>query len=97
MFNTGGGLIMMVICADTPHCPPVGVNVYSVLPTFAVLIEEGFQVPSIPSFDFVGRAGAISFWQYESAIVGKVGVMVVAMVIFIEAGIAQLPADDGVN
>ena len=62
-----------------------------------MLIEEGFQVPSIPSFDVVGSAGATSFSQYESAIVGKVGVMVVAIVMFIEVGIAQLPEDDGVN
>jgi hypothetical protein len=75
----------------------LGVNVYTVLPTVAVFTEEGFQVPSIPSFDVAGSAGAISFWQYESATVGKVGVMLVAMVIFMEAGIAQLPADDGVN
>jgi hypothetical protein len=75
----------------------VGVNVYTVLPTVAVLTEEGFQVPLIPSFDVVGSAGAISFLQYESATVGKVGVMLVAMVIFIEVGIAQLPVDDGVN
>ena len=75
----------------------MGVNVYTVLPTVAVLTKEGFQVPSIPSFDFVGNAGAISFRQYESATVGKVGVMLVAMVIFVEVGIAQLPEEDGVN
>jgi hypothetical protein len=62
-----------------------------------MLIEEGFQVPSIPSSDVVGSAGVISFRQYESAIVGKVGVMLVAIVMFIEVGIAQLPVDDGVN
>ena len=72
-------------------------NVYTVLPTFAVLIEEGFQVPSIPSFDVVGSAGVISFRQYESATVGKVGVMLVAIVMFMEVGIAQLPVEDGVN
>ena len=97
MFNTGGGLIMIVICADTPHCPPVGVNVYSVLPAFAVLIEDGFQVPLIPSFDVDGSAGAKSFRQYEFAIIGKVGDMVLTIVMFIEAGVAQFPEDDGVN
>jgi len=75
----------------------VGVNVYTVLPAFAVLIEEGFQVPSIPSFDVVGSAGAMSFRQYESATVGKVGDMVLTIVMLIEAGVAQLPVDDGVN
>jgi hypothetical protein len=75
----------------------VGVNVYSLLPALVVLIEDGFQVPSIPSFDVVGSAGAKSFRQYESAMVGKVGDMVVTIVIFIEAGVAQLPEDEGVN
>jgi hypothetical protein len=60
-----------------------------------VFIEEGLQVPFIPSFDVVGNAGAMSFRQNESATVGKVGVMVVAIVIFIEVGVEH--ADDGVN
>jgi hypothetical protein len=60
-------------------------------------MEEGFQVPLTPSFDVVGRAGAISFRQYKSATPGKVGRMVLTIVMFIEAGVAQLPADDGVN
>jgi len=97
MVNTGGGFTTMVICAGTPHWAPVGVNVYTVLPTFAVLIVEGFQVPLTPSFDVVGNAGVMSFRQYESAIVGKVGEMVLTMVMVIEAGVAQLPEDDGVN
>jgi hypothetical protein len=62
-----------------------------------VLIEEGFQVPFTPSFDVAGSAGAMSFRQYESAMIGKVGEMVLTIVMFIEAGVAQLPADDGVN
>jgi hypothetical protein len=62
-----------------------------------VLIEEGFQVPLTPSFDVAGSAGAKSFRQYESAMVGKVGEMVLTIVMIIEDGIAQLPADDGVN
>jgi hypothetical protein len=62
-----------------------------------VLIEDGFQVPLIPSFDVAGSAGAMSFRQYESAMVGKVGCMVVTIAIFIEAGVAQFPEDDGVN
>jgi hypothetical protein len=60
-------------------------------------MEEGVQVPFIPSFDLVGSAGAMSFRQYECAMVGKVGVMVVAIVMLIVVGIAQLPAVDGVN
>ena len=62
-----------------------------------MLIEKGDQVPLIPSFDLSGSTGGKSFRQYESATVGKVGVMVVAMVMFIVVGMAQLPADEGVN
>lgn len=54
-------------------------------------------MPFTPSFEVVGSAGARSFRQYESAMVGKVGVIVLTVVIFIEAGVAQLPEDDGVN
>ena len=57
----------------------------------------GLHVPAIPSFDVDGSGGAGVFWQYESAIVGKVGEMLLAIVMFKENGVAQLPADDGVN
>ena len=57
----------------------------------------GLHVPVIPSFDVVGSAGAVEFRQYELATVGKVGEMLPTMVMFIETGVAQLPADDGVN
>ncbi len=56
----------------------------------------GLHVPVIPSFDVGGSAGAVVFWQYELAIVGKVGEMLTTIVMFKEAGVAQLPAD-GVN
>jgi len=56
----------------------------------------GLHVPAIPSFDVTGSAGAVVFWQYELAIVGKVGEMLLTVVMFIEAGFAQLPAA-GVN
>jgi hypothetical protein len=59
------------------------------------LIEEGLQVPSIPSFDVVGNAGAMSFRQNESAIVGKVGEILPTIVMFKEVGVEH--ADDGVN
>jgi hypothetical protein len=51
----------------------------------------------IPSTDVGGSAGAVAFWQNESVIVGKVGETLVAIVMFKETGIAQVPADDGVN
>ena len=57
----------------------------------------GLQVPAIPSFDVGGSAGAMAFWQYEFAIVGKVGEILATIVTFKEDGVAQLPADDGVN
>jgi hypothetical protein len=57
----------------------------------------GLQVPTIPSFDVGGSAGAVVFWQYEVAIVGKVGEILTTTVMFKEDGVAQLPADDGVN
>ena len=87
----------MAICADVPQVPATGVNVYTVRPGFVVLIEEGLQVPLIPSFDFGGSVGAVAFWQYESGTVVKVGKMLLTIVTFNEAGVAQLPADDGVN
>jgi hypothetical protein len=62
-----------------------------------VLIEEGLQVPLIPSIDVSGNAGAVSFWQNELGNVGKVGVMLLAMVMFREAGIPQPAEEDGVN
>jgi hypothetical protein len=57
----------------------------------------GLHVPVIPSLDVCGSAGAMAFWQYEFAIVVKVGEMLPAIVIFIEVGIAQVPVVDGVN
>jgi hypothetical protein len=40
----------------------------------------GLHVPAIPSFDVSGSAGTVAFWQYEFAMVGKVGVMLLTMV-----------------
>ena len=57
----------------------------------------GLHVPTIPSADVEGNAGAVVFWQYEVAIVGKVGRILPTMVTFKEAGVVQLPADEGVN
>ena len=57
----------------------------------------GLHVPAIPSFEVGGSAGAVAFWQYTFAIVGKVGVMLLAMVMLKVTGIEQPPVDDGVN
>jgi hypothetical protein len=56
----------------------------------------GLHVPVIPSIDVEGSAGTVVLWQYEFAMFGKVGEIVPAMVMFKNAGFAQLPAD-GVN
>jgi hypothetical protein len=56
----------------------------------------GLQIPVIPSFDVDGSAGAVVFWQYEFAIVGKVGEILLTIVMFKETGIEQVPAV-GVN
>jgi len=56
----------------------------------------GFQVPVIPSFDVEGSAGTVVLWQYEFAMVGKVGETIPTIVIFKVAGVEQLPAV-GVN
>jgi hypothetical protein len=53
----------------------------------------GLHVPVIPSFDVGGSAGAVVFWQYEPAMVGKVGEILPTIVMFKEAGVAQLPVD----
>jgi hypothetical protein len=76
--------------------PAVGVNVYVKVPGTDVLMLAGLQVPVIPSFDVEGSAGAAAFWQYEFAMVGKVGETTPMTITFKEAGVAQLPTD-GVN
>ena len=53
----------------------------------------GLHVPVIPSFDVGGSAGAVVFWQYEFAMVGKVGETLPTIVMFKDTGVAQLPAD----
>jgi hypothetical protein len=57
----------------------------------------GLHVPVIPSFDVGGSTGAAAFWQYEFANCGKVGVMLLTIVMFKETGIEQVPTVVGVN
>ena len=54
-------LTVMVMEAPAAHCPPADVKVYVLVPTVAVLIVEGFQVPEIPFVEVVGSVGAILF------------------------------------
>jgi hypothetical protein len=49
------------IVVGVPHCPAAGVNVYVFVPTVAVLMVAGLQVPVIPFDDVVGNAGAEEF------------------------------------
>jgi len=88
--------MVMIKEAGVAQLPAVGVNVYVVVPGTDVLMVAGLHVPVIPSFDTDGSAGTPAFWQYEFAMVGKVGATLPAMAMFKEAGFAQLPAA-GVN
>ena len=59
-------------------------NVYVVLPTVAVLIVAGLQVPLIPLVDDAGNAGAVLFWQ-SGPICVNVGVTLLEITIVIVA------------
>jgi hypothetical protein len=96
--NVGVTVPTIVMFKETgvEQLPADGVNVYVAVPGTDVLMLAGLHVPVIPSFDTNGSAGAVACWQYEFAMVGKVGVTVPTIVMFKEAGVAQLPAE-GVN
>jgi hypothetical protein len=96
--NVGVRVLTTVMSKETgaEQLPADGVNVYVNIPRTDVLILAGLHVPVIPSFDVDGNAAAVVFWQYEFAMAGKVGKTVPTIVIFKEAGLAQLPAI-GVN
>ena len=66
-----------------------------VVPVLDVLMVAGFQVPVIPLFDVVGKAGAAMFW-HSGPICVKDGVtcVVITMSILVEA--PHCPPD-GVN
>ena|SRR5665811_635685 len=96
--NTSVSELTIVIFIETgvEQLPAVGVNEYVAVPRTDVLMLAGLHVPVIPSTDTRGSAGAVEFWQYTFAIAGKVGVTMPTIVMFKEAGVAQLPAA-GVN
>jgi hypothetical protein len=52
-------IVMLMVVVDE-HCPGLGVKVYTVVPTTAVLITAGAQVPVIAGklVDDAGNAGA---------------------------------------
>ena len=97
MINTGGGFTTIVIFVDVPHWPDAGVKVYDVLPVFAVLIEEGFHDPLMPSLDDTGSNGASTFWHNASAMPGNVGVRLVTMLMLTFTGLEQVDPLDGVK
>ena len=61
--KVGTRLFRIVMFNETgpAHCPAVGVNVYTVVPTADVLIAAGFHVPVIPSVDVAGSAAGVKF------------------------------------
>ena len=65
------------------------------VPTEAVLIESGAQVPVTPLVEMVDRVGAAEFWQTE-LIKSKAVTVFGLMVTLIESMFAHCPAS-GVN
>jgi hypothetical protein len=51
-----------MVVVEAP-CPAFGVNVYVVVPTVAVLIVVGVQVPVILLFEVAGNTGGVLFWH----------------------------------
>lgn len=56
-----GGLIVMFIVVDVAHCPAAGVNVYVCVPTNAVEIVGGDQLPVNPLLEVIGRLAGKTF------------------------------------
>jgi hypothetical protein len=97
--NMGEKLLTTEMLKETgaAQFPADGVNIYVAVPRADVLMLAGFHVPGTPSADVAGSAGAAAFWQYELAMVGKVGEIFPTTDMLKEAAVAQLPADDGVK
>ena len=57
---TGAVITTSIVVVEAP-CPAVGVKVYVVVPTVAVLMVAGLHVPVKLFVDVVGRAGAVAF------------------------------------
>ena len=54
-------VIVMMTDVGAAQLPTAGVNVYVVVPSAAVVMTAGFQVPFTPSFDVAGNIGAVAF------------------------------------
>jgi hypothetical protein len=81
------GVIVIVSVVVVAHCPAVGVKVYVVV---TVLLIAGDQVPVMPFWELVGKAGIEAPTQYGPT-AEKVGVIfgLTTMVIVVE--FAQRP------
>jgi len=81
------------IDVDDAHCPAAGVKVYVVVPTVAVLIVAGLQVPVMAGIlvELAGSKGATDPWQ-RGPIWVNVGVMLFVTTMFIVAVAAHCPA-----
>ena len=76
---------MVIVTSMVPtaaHCPTVGVNVYVIVPTAAVLIVAGVHVPVIPFVEVKGKTGAALF-RHSGPIAVKIGVTIALIVISI--------------
>ena len=61
------------------------------VPTEAVLIVAGLQVPVMPLVEVPGSRGAVAFWQ-RGPMAAKVGVMLAFTVMLSVAVVAHCPA-----
>ena len=77
--------------AAVAHCPAFGVKVYSWVPTVAVAIVAGDQVPINPLVEVAGKLAGMAFWHYGTTAV-KVGVTGAVTVTFIVVVVAHWPA-----
>ena len=57
-------LTTTIIVPVVPHCPALGVKVYTVDPALAVLMVAGFQVPVMPFSEVVGNIPGVAPTQY---------------------------------
>jgi hypothetical protein len=93
------GLICVAIVTSKlvllAHRPGLDVNEYVVVPTIAVLIDDGFHVPTIPLLDIVDKAGATTFWHSDPMGL-NVGVTIGLTVTISVAPVAHCPTF-GVN
>ena len=68
------GVMVIFIEVMIPHCDgSSGVKLYVNVPATVVFIDDGLQVPVIPSSDTPGKVGGIEFW-HNGPIWAKVGV-----------------------